>query len=107
MSRRDRNAGGISHLRWLWWQIAGEPELWVWPREVQFLWKRDPPNILRLKVRLESLPSNEAAEYWYRDRETGQVWHRVVGIWEFWEMEIWTPVDSYEDDTAAHTPTGV
>lgn len=105
IGRRDPD--GIGHLRRLWWRIAGEPELWVWPREVQFPWQYDPHNILRLKNRLESMPSNKPNVYWYRDRETGQVWHRIVGAWEFWDWETWTPVDSYEGEAVSNTPAGV
>ncbi|MCO5145826.1 MAG: hypothetical protein M9895_06560 [Aquamicrobium sp.] len=94
-------------LRWLWWRIVGEPELWIFPREVGFLWKYDPPNILRLKERLEPLPSDKTAEFWYRDRETAQVWHRVIGTSGTWEFETWTPVDTYAGDAPEHTPAGV
>ena len=75
--------------RWL----GLEPELWVRPRAMSFLVGQDPPEMLRLKERLEfEEESDNRRVGWHRDRETGQVWKCLVSDYEFWNMENWTPV---------------
>jgi hypothetical protein len=94
----------------LWWRIAGEPELWLWPRRVEFLSQYDPANVLRLKHRLDPIGDGESGTEWFRDRETAQVWQRTVAPWEFWEIEIWNPAASVPTALTGpnpHTPTGV
>jgi hypothetical protein len=95
---RHASMGGerrASRLQQLWWRIAGEPELWLWPHRVEFPFQYDPAKVRRLKDRLEAVHEDETGTRWFRDHETGQVWKCTVAPWEFWDVEIWMPVADF------------